>query len=140
MDTDRASSPGNASREKRRELRFPVAAVLFVVAYFAARAGIETFEPRSLWALLSALLPVPFFAWLMWSIVRGVRGMDELERRIQLEALAIAFPFAILIAFAVGLLHLAGFHGTDNYDLPRLWPLLLLPYWFALWMSRRRYS
>jgi hypothetical protein len=36
-----------------------------------------------------ALLPVPAFSFLILSIVRGLRAMDELERRIQLEALAI---------------------------------------------------
>jgi hypothetical protein len=33
---------------------------------------------------------VPFFAWLLSELVRGARGLDELQRRIQLEAVAIA--------------------------------------------------
>jgi hypothetical protein len=72
--------------------------------------------------------------------VRTVRGMDELARRIQLEGLVFAFPIALLIVFTAGLLDLAGFHGEQNWDLPRLWPLMLLPYWGGIALAHRRYS
>ena len=113
---------------------------LFVVAYFGARGGIENVDPRSTPALLLALLPVPFFALLILGYVRTVRGMDELGRRIQLEGLAYAFPVALLIVFTAGLLDLAGFHGEQDWDLPRLWPLMLLPYWGGIAFARRRYA
>jgi hypothetical protein len=91
-------------------------------------------------ALAFALLPVPFFAALIWLYVRMVRSMDELAIRIQLEALALAFPLAILAVFTAGLLALAGFDGLHDWDLPRLWPLLLVPYWFGAWRAQRRYA
>jgi len=69
-----------------------------------------------------------------------VRGMDELGRRIQLEALALAFPIALLVSFTAGLLDLAGFHGEGNWDLPRLWPMLVFPYFIGIWLGQRRYS
>jgi hypothetical protein len=112
---------------------------LFLGAYIAARAGLERAEPGSRAAFGLALLPVPFFALLIHACVRGVRGLDELARRIQLEALAFAFPVAILVVFTVGLLDLAGFHGTNDWDPPRLWPLLLLPYWLGIVLANRRY-
>ena len=120
--------------------RYIVLPSLFIVAYFAARGGIERVEPRSTAALWLALLPVPFFALLIYGYVRAVRGMDELGRRIQLEGLTIAFPIALLIVFTAGLLDLAGFHGKGDWDLPRLWPLMLLPYWGGIAIANRRYS
>jgi len=113
---------------------------LFVLAYFVARGGIENVEPGSRAALLFALLPVPFFALLIYAYVRAVRGMDELGRRIQLEGLAFAFPIALLTLFTAGLLHLAGFRGEQDWDLPRLWPFMLLPYFFGIVRAHRRYS
>ncbi len=112
----------------------------FAASYIAARWGIKVLPQGSREALVAALLPVPVFAWLIYSIVRGTRALDELERRIQLEALALAFPAALVILFTAGLLDLAGFHGEGNWDLPRLLPLVLLPYWFGLALARRRYS
>ena len=119
---------------------FIVVPLLFVLAYFGARGGIENVEPRSAAALALALMPVPFFALLIWGYVRNVRGMDELGRRIQLEGLAYAFPIALLIVFTAGLLDLAGFHGEGDWDLPRLWPFMLLPYWGGIALAHRRYS
>ena len=113
---------------------------LFVVTYFAARAGIEALPQGSGGALAVALLPVPAFAWLIHSVVRGIRTLDELERRIQLEALAFAFPVALLIVFTAGLLHLAGFRGEGDWDPPRLLPLVLMPYWIGIVLARRRYA
>ncbi len=138
-DVNAPASPASAgSRWHTRS--FVIVPVLFVAAYFAARAGIETVEPGSLAALGFALLPVPFFAAFIWLYARGVRSMDELARRIHLEALALAFPIALLVVFTAGLLDLAGFHGDQNWDLPRLWPLVLFPYWFGLARAHRRYA
>jgi hypothetical protein len=111
----------------------------FVLAYFGARAGIESVEGGTRAALAFALLPVPFFALAILVYVRAIRGMDELARRIHLEGLAFAFPVALLVAFTAGLLDLAGFHGANDWDLPRLWPLLLLPYWSGIALAQRKY-
>lgn len=124
----------------RVRLSYFVVPGVFVLASFGARAGLEVVEPGSTAALALALLPVPAFAGLIYAYTRAVRSMDELGRRIQLEALALAFPIALLVAFTAGLLDLAGFHGAGNWDLPRLWPLLLLPYWFGLARAQRRYA
>jgi len=133
------TSTSNASSGRRSGVWSIVLPTAFVLAYLGARAGLESASPGSKYALGLALLPVPFFAALIIAYVRGVRGMDELARRIQLEALAFAFPIALLAVFTAGLLDLAGFHGEQNWDLPRLWPLLLLPYWLGVLIARRRY-
>ena len=130
----------NSTASAKRSWSFFLVPAGFVLAYFVARAGLESVEPGSLPALALALLPVVAFAVLVRAYVLAVRGMDELGRRIQLEALALAFPIALLVAFTAGLLDLAGFHGRGNWDLPRLWPLLLMPYWFGLVRAQRRYS
>jgi CDP-diglyceride synthetase len=137
MNATRADLPVRRSPATWRYVIVPAA---FVLAYFAARGGIESSELGSGAALAWALLPVPIFAFVIWCYARAVRGMDELERRIQLEGLALAFPIALLVAFTAGLLDLAGFHGKGNWDLPRLWPLLLLPYWLGIALARRRYA
>lgn len=138
MDSAPAADPApKAQRSLAGSILIPA---LFVASYFAARMGIEALPQGSLAALAVALLPVPIFAWMIHALVRGLRSLDELERRIQLEALALAFPVALVIVFTAGLLDLAGFHGEGNWDLPRLLPWVLLPYWIGVALARRRYA
>lgn len=132
-------SPERNPADRRTMLVASVIAAAFLLAYAGARAGLRHAEPGTTAALLFALLPVPFFLLMVVYYVRMIRQLDELARRIHLEALAIAFPCALLVAFTAGLLDRAGFHGGGNYDLPHLWPLLLLPYWIGLAIAKRRY-
>lgn len=137
MNPTATDDPRSSSRTSRAYFLIPIA---FIAAYFVARWGIKKVEPGSTAALVFALLPLPAFAVLLWAFIRGVRSLDELQRRIQLEALAFAFPIAMFVVFTAGLLDLAGFHGEGNWDLPRLMPILLLPYWFGIMLGHRRYA
>jgi hypothetical protein len=66
-----------------------------------------------------------------------MRGLDELQRRIQLEALAIAFPAAMMLGMAVEYLQKAGFaRGVEVGD---VWPIMLLLYVPAILFARWRY-
>jgi hypothetical protein len=138
MNSAPAADP--VSRPRGSLARSILVPALFVASYFAARTGLQVLPQGSPGALAVALLPVPIFAWLIHVLVRGIRALDELERRIQLEALALAFPAALVIVFTAGLLDLAGFHGEGDWDLPRLLPLLLVPYWIGVALARRRYA
>ena len=60
---------------------------------------------------LSPLLPSLFY---VWSVTRWIRGMDELHRRIQLEACLFATIGTIFVVTAVSLLQ------ANGISLPRL--------------------
>ncbi len=66
-------------------------------------------------------------------------GLDELQRRIHLEALAIGFPVAIVLAMTFGLLQREGLMPRAFHDLRDVWALMPWPYFFALWFVKRRY-
>ena len=64
------------------------------------------------------------------------RGMDELEQRIGLEALAFAFGGTAIITFSYGLL--------DEVGLPRIswwwvWPVMAVLWILGGWLARRRW-
>jgi len=64
---------------------------------------------------LIALAPTPFFALLLWTMYRNIRQLDELQRRIMLESLAIGFAGAALLFLIYGQLIMAdiGLHALD---------------------------
>lgn len=55
---------------------------------------------------LAPTLPLLFF---IFSIARAFASLDELQRRIQVEAIAIGFGLTVLIALTIGMLGLVGF-------------------------------
>src|SRR5688572_13483538 len=65
--------------------------LLWIATYALSRWLLEVVDGPSL-RVAVALLPTPVFAWFLWTWMSGVMRMDELERRIELEALAFAFP------------------------------------------------
>jgi hypothetical protein len=86
-----------------------------------------------------ALLPAVAMSAFLWVEIAYLRQLDELHRRVQLEALAIAFPLAILLVFTVGSLERAGIE-IQGFERPRdLWPLVAIPYPIGLVIAWRWY-
>lgn len=83
-----------------------------------------------------ALIPIPFFASFLWLWMKGVGTMDELERRIQLEALALAFPLMAVLMMTLQLLNVAGVETRFDW----MWMMMPVLYYFSLWRAKRRYE
>lgn len=86
-----------------------------------------------------ALLPLPFFAWFLSAWAAGLARMDELERRIELEALAFALPVSAVFLSTFGLLDAALTLDPNAFSLRGSWLILPLLYYIGLWRAQRRY-
>jgi len=117
-----------------------VRGLLWGAIYLLSRGLLElSIEPRALRVAI-ALLPVPFFVWWLWTWMQGVSKMDELERRIELEALAFAFPIAVTILMTLGLLDLAMPLNPDDWSPRHIWAMMPAIYFLGLWRAKRRYQ
>jgi hypothetical protein len=113
---------------------------LWIATYFGARLGIEVLEAGSPLRLVVVLAPIPPFAGVLWFFIRAVRGADELERRIHLEALAVAFPLSMLMLMVLGLLDLAIDLNPDDWSYRHLWPFMTVFWLIGMALARRRYA
>ena len=113
---------------------------LFIVTYFGARAVLDMPAIPAGARVAAAVVPIPIFAWWLFAMARGIRRSDELERRIQLEALALAFPLSILLLFALGLLELAIKLPPEDLSYRHVWVFHIAFYFFGLMIARRRYQ
>jgi hypothetical protein len=117
-----------------------VGGIALAVTYVAARALVEVTTFPLVARISLAVLPVAIFIVWVASCVRAARRMvDELERRIQLEALAFAFPCAFAVIMGLGLLELVVKLPRDDLSYRHVWAMLPIFYITGLAMARRRY-
>ena len=87
--------------------------------------------------LAVALVPVVLWGVMIMLLVAGVRRLDELQQRIQLEALAITFPTAMMLGMLVEYLQKAGF--ANGLTVGDVWPWMVMIYVPAYFLARWRY-
>jgi hypothetical protein len=87
-----------------------------------------------------ALIPVIPFVFFVRRFITHLRNLDELHRRVHFEALAIAFPLAILLLMTLGLLERAHAFAPGKWSYEQVWFYLPLFYLIGLAISWRRYK
>lgn len=137
---DAIASAGEAIEQTKRiyGIRLLVRGLLWIAIYALSRGLLELAVAPPAGRVAIALLPVPFFSWWLWTWMIGVSQMDELERRIELEALAIAFPLAVIFLMTLGLLDVA--IDPDDWSPRHVWAVMPLLYYIGLWRAKRRYQ
>ena len=103
---------------------------------FLIKRGIESVPLRA----VVAVLPVLPIGWVMLAALRYLREVDELQRRIETEAIGIASLLVSLLYFAGGMLEKAEVIGMDA-GMAMIWvfPLLCGTYGIAKMILTRRY-
>jgi hypothetical protein len=116
-----------------------LATLVWFAAYFGARLllKLDSFTPWERVAI--SLIPIPFFAWFLWLFVLRMRDTDELQRRIQLESLAIAFPAAIVLLMTLGLLQKAIDLPMKAWSYAHVWLYLPMFYLIGNAIAAHRY-
>ena len=114
-------SQRTAARTYTRELGLAMAAyVIVVLVSIKLVGGLD--QPIKTLVALTPLIPATLA---LFAYLRFLSRMDELGRRIQLEALAFGFGAAGMLTFAYGFLENAGF--------PQLSYIWVFPLMIALW-------
>ena len=119
----------------------------YVHPYFAAllSAGgvivsslvLKRMEPVGAMRVAAGLLAVPPSAFMVWTFVRWIRGLDELQHRIVFEAVAVAFVLSILLAVAMEGLQNGGI--VTEFQWEHAWEGMVLLYVLAYAWAQRRY-
>ena len=120
--------------------RTGILAVTWLVAYWAGRLILENPDRSLSVRLTAALVPVPIFAAFLWAYVMMVRTADELEQKIHLEALAIAFGLATLLLTTLALMQRAVTLSFQDWSYAHVWIYLPIFYFVSYGFIAKRYS
>ena len=127
-----------AADQHRSGMYVLAAAALLMAVYVVFVLVVDRGEHVAL-RIAVGLVAVAAFGLFIVAEIRVLEQLDEMHRRIQLEALAIAYPAAILLVFTLGVLERAGIVVWGFQRLRDVWPLVALPYMIGLAMATRRY-
>lgn len=106
----------------RYRIEMLAAMVAYVLLLLGSIAVLQWGGVTSDWARAAiALTPMIPGVGICWAVVRNLRRMDELQLRINLEALAVAFAGTALLTFAYGFLERVGFPRLSLFV---VWPLM----------------
>ena len=135
-----ASCDSSTPALRRRYLReFLPSMLAYVLLVLASAWLLHRVDAPWLRAVV-ALLPVPPIALALRAIVRYIRDADELQRRIELEAVSIATAWVSLVYLAGGFLQAAKVIDLPAAD-AMIWmfPLVCLTYGVAKLAVARRF-
>lgn len=110
------------SAESCRSVRVPLllhpyfATGVMVASLFLVNGALERLELPPAARLALGMAPVAASAYLVWTMARWIRGMDELQRKIMAEALSLAYTLALLLAAALNQVHRAGFRVPLGWE------------------------
>lgn len=104
---------------------FLTAMIAYAVVLVVSSALLQNSPSDAWWRIPLALTPIIPIFFALRAFLRFFHRIDELQKRIQLEALALSFGVTCVVAFSYGLLQYAGF-PTLNWT----WvPACMLVFW-----------
>jgi hypothetical protein len=115
--------------------------------FLGSMAAYSLMVPLSMWILRGhqhtplgyciAFLPIIPSAFALWAFLRFFRGLDELQRRIQLEAVAFSFLATCFITLTWAFQQNA---GLPRFDVSWVAPLLIALWGIGVGIASRRYQ
>jgi hypothetical protein len=89
------------------------------------------------WRSMVGLVPMAGAVWCCWAVLRQLHRLDEMQLRLQLEGLAVAFAGTALLSVSYGFLESVGYPRLSMFY---VWPLMAVLWQIGLLLARRRYQ
>lgn len=139
MNFDENSEESSSCETRSREIPL-LPTALWIGGYLGALLLLK-FGGLSLPLRIAVVfIPVIPFVLFVRRFISHLRNLDELHRRVHFEALAIAFPLAILLLMTLGLLERAHVLAPGKWSYDEVWFYLPLFYLIGLAICWRRYK
>jgi membrane associated rhomboid family serine protease len=112
------------------------ALMLYAALLVGANALERAIEPAGALKLAINLAPMIGALAGAWAVMRAIWRMDEMQRRIQLDAIAMAFLGTALITFGWGFAEGAGLPHLRAFS---VWPIMGVLWAAGMLVAQRRY-
>lgn len=94
---------------KRYTKEFALSMSAYVITLIASVSLLKIIDPASAFRIPLAIVPIVPVFFVLFAFVRYLNAIDELQQRIQLQAIGLAAGAVSLLTFGYGLLENVGF-------------------------------
>ena len=127
----------NQEVQKRYFKEFGVSMGLYIVLLIASISVLTKFELPKVAQIVVALIPVIPTVFVVIAVIRALRDSDELQQRIQLQAVTFSAIVTGLITFSYGFLENIGF---PHFPTLFVFPLLIMLWGIGAGIFSRKYQ
>ncbi len=114
-------------------------ALVFSISFAISVFYLSRYSPPVPLALLIIVMNALLFGVYTIKLIRSISFMDEVQIRIQLEAVSVAFVLSLLLVMLLGMAGLVRELGLADISFLYVFPLLFFFYFIGLFISYRRY-
>ena len=122
--------------QRRYVIELLAAVALYGVLLVGMNWADHRWHPTGAPRIALALLPMIGCVAALIAIMRGIRRLDELQRRVQFEAIVFAFAVTALGTFGWGFLEGAGLPHLRAFS---VWPIMGVSWGFGCALANWRY-
>lgn len=120
----------------RTQIEFGLAMLAYLMVLVGSVVVVQA-NPDASWRYFVVVLPVAPAAFVVWLFLRALARLDEMQKRIQMQAFGFSLGATALVTFGYGFLEGAGLpHLSWTYVLPLMAVLWALGAAFFTWRYR----
>lgn len=127
-------------QKKHLSDRVLVYAVIWCLSYVGCLFALKTLDIPIEAGIVLTIITVLAFALFIYKYYRSIFFMDEVQIKIQMEAVVIAFSLGLLLLMILGLVDLITILNKDDWSYRHLFPIFIVFYFIGLFISKRKYN
>lgn len=120
--------------------RVLIYAVIWCFSYVGSLFALKTLEIPKEAGILLTVITVLAFTLFIYKYYRSIFFMDEVQIKIQMEAVVFAFSLGLLLLMTLSLLDLIITLKKDDWSYRFLVPIFVAFYFIGLSISKRKYN
>jgi len=128
------------NKNKHLSNRVLVYAVIWAISYAGSLSVLNFFKLPQTVGILITIISALAFVVFIYKYYRNIFFMDEMQIKVQLEAVAIAFALGLFLIVILSLLDLVVALNNDDWSYRHMVPYFVLFYFVGLFISKKKYS
>ncbi len=125
--------------KEKTSLFSPLWALIFSICFAVSVYYLSKYSIYAPIALLIIAVNALLFGTYTIKFIQSIKLLDEVQIRIQLEAVSVAFVLSLLLIMILGMAELVSGFGLYDISYLYIFPLFFLFYFIGLFISKRKY-